>query len=215
MNRAEEDYIKSIYELSINQDSKTIKTSDISERLGFTDQSVNEMIKRLEKKGFLTYTPYKGVELTNDGNIEAIRLIRAHRVWEVFLSKHLAFNWKEVHNEAELLEHAGSKELIDRLYDFIGRPKHCGHGNPIPDNNGKITSIYNKSLYQYDKGDTFSLKRVLDQKDLLHHLDEINISIGDEFIIIEKDTFNKLIKIKKDKNVLVISNKVAKMLFGN
>lgn len=214
MNRSEEDYIKTIYELSINQDLKTIKTSDISEMLGYTDQSVNEMIKRLDSKKFLNYIPYKGVQLTKKGSDEAIRLIRAHRVWEVFLSDYLGFNWKEVHNEAEMLEHAGSNELIDRLYDFINKPKYCGHGNPIPDSEGKIVNTYNKSLFEYDEGDSFKLKRVLDKRDLLLHLDEINMKIGDVYNVLEKDNFNNLIHLEKNNKAYVVSHKVSKMLFG-
>lgn len=214
MNRSEEDYIKTIYELSINKEVNIIKTSEISDRLGFTDQSVNEMIKRLAAKDFLSYIPYKGVTLSPKGHDEAVRLIRAHRVWEVFLSKFLNFNWEEVHDEAERLEHVGSNDLIDRLYKFIGEPKYCGHGNPIPNNDGLITNEYKRSLYEYQKGDSFVLKRVLDNKELLFHLDEMNINIGDTLIIDEKDNFNNLIKITNGNSDLVVSNKVAKMLFS-
>lgn len=215
MNRSEEDYIKTIYELSINHENKIIKNTEIAENLGFTDQSVNEMVKKLSKKGYLEFIPYKGVILTNEGNKEAIRMIRAHRVWEVFLMTNLGYAWQEVHSQAELLEHAGNDDLIDRLYDYLDKPKYCGHGNPIPDQNGKIANVFKKALYLFNENETFTLKRVLDVKDLLIYLDDKNIHINQTFKIIEKNSFDDSIKLVGNDSVeYIITSKISKMLFG-
>lgn len=212
LHRAEEDYIKTIYELSLDLNTDIVKTNEIAKRLGFTDQSVNEMIKKLEKKELLSFIPYKGVLLSNIGKAEAIRLVRSHRIWEVFLMKHLEFSWEEVHAEAETLEHAASKEVVDKLYNFIGRPKYCSHGNPIPDEFGNIDKVYNKTLLSFNEGQNFHLKRVLDNHDLLTFLNSNNINIGDRFIIDKVDNFNEVITFKNSN--IIISNKVAEMMFG-
>src|SRR5690554_7752730 len=80
MHRSEEDYLKAIYELTINTNSKIIKSSDLADELGFTIQSVNEKIKRLDEKGYVKFVPYKGVSLTKKGLDESIRMIRTHRI---------------------------------------------------------------------------------------------------------------------------------------
>lgn len=212
LHRAEEDYIKTIYELSLDLNSIIVKTNEIAKRLGFTDQSVNEMIKKLEKKDLLQFIPYKGVSLSTIGKNEARRLVRSHRVWEVFLMTHLGFSWEEVHEEAETLEHAASTKVIDKLYNFIGRPKYCSHGNPIPDEFGNIDKVYNKTLLTFKEGDKFHLKRVLDNHDLLTFLNQNNINIDDIFIIDKINDFNETISFKD--SPLIVSNKVAEMMFG-
>lgn len=210
--RAEEDYIKTIYELSLNTDNFVVKSIDIANNLDFAVQSVNEMVKKLAKKHLLEFIPYKGVKLTEEGLNEAIRLVRSHRVWEVFLMEHLGFSWEEVHNEAETLEHAASTKVINKLYNFLGKPKYCMHGNPIPDEKGKTDLVFNKTLLSFNEGDNFTLKRVLDNHDLLTFLNVNKVDINDSFIINEIDNFNGTISFKN--NDLIISHKVAKMMFG-
>lgn len=214
LNRAEEDYIKAIYELTIQNDQPMIKTNEISEYFGYTDQSVNEMIKKLNQKKFVNFIPYKGINLTNKGKKEAIRMIRAHRIWEVFLTDKLGISWEDVHEDAEKLEHATSERVLNLLYDYIGKPDFCQHGNPIPNLQGDIKKASNFSLASCKVGDVFKLTRVLDLKALLIYLNEENIKLNDELIIIEKDEFNEIIKVKHYDEHKTISMKTAKMLFG-
>lgn len=215
LNRAEEDYIKTIYELTIQNEDILVKTNVISEHFGYTDQSVNEMIKKLAHKKLVSFLPYKGVKLTPKGRSEAIRMVRVHRIWEVFLTKELGYSWEDVHEDAEKLEHATSKDLLERLYIFLGKPSYCQHGNPIPDENGLVKSVSHFSLDQCNIGDHFKMTRVLDFKALLKYLNQEKISLNDEFIIIEKDQFNGTIKIEHKHRVITISLQTAKMLFGD
>lgn len=215
LNRAEEDYIKTIYELTIQNEDILVKTNVISEHFGYTDQSVNEMIKKLASKKLVSFLPYKGVKLTPKGRNEAIRMVRVHRIWEVFLTEKLGFSWEDVHEDAERLEHATSKELLERLYSFLGKPDYCQHGNPIPDENGLVKTVSHFSLDQCNVNDHFMMTRVLDFKALLTYLNQEKISLNDEFIVIEKDEFNSIIKIEHDDRQITISLKTAKMLFGN
>lgn len=214
MNRAEEDYIKTIYELTIEKNQTLIKTNDLVERFGFRDQTVNEMVKRLEHKGLITFFPYKGLGLTEKGRKVAIRMIRAHRIWEVFLTDKLGFSWEAVHEDAERLEHATSLEVLERLYAYLGKPEYCQHGNPIPDSTGKMLEAANTSLSSLGKNDRFVLTRVLDSKDLLVYLNEKKIGLGDVMTVSGKDMFNGLMTVRIEDREIVMSLKTASMLFG-
>lgn len=214
MNRAEEDYIKLIHELHDETKEPFIKGATLAEQFEFTLQSVNEMLKRLEKKGYLTYTPYKGVKLTSVGRQEAIRLIRAHRIWEVFLAQKLGLPWEALHQEAERLEHASSDEVIERLHQYLGYPQYCHHGNPIPNADGSMAEMFRRSLLEAPLNKPFEVKRVLDHKPLLKHLNQLNIQLHDVLKVIEKDDFAGIIKIEKDTQQMTFSHAVARMIFG-
>ena len=214
MNRAEEDYIKTIYELTIEKKATLIKANEIADRFGFTDQSVNEMIKKLEKKHLVSFIPYKGISLTKKGKEVAIRMIRAHRIWEVFLTEKLGFSWENVHEDAEMLEHATSAEVLEKLYHFLGDPKYCQHGNPIPNFQGKIEEATSLSLSEVKVGDSFELLRVLDHKELLLYLNQQGMKLYDQYKVLEIDPFNGLMKVNCGDRDLVLTLKTAHMLFG-
>lgn len=214
MYRAEEDYLKVVYELTIERDKPLVKLNEVSYSLGFTDQSVNEMIKKLNKKGLVKFIPYKGVSLTKKGIEEAVRLIRAHRVWEVFLITKLNYDWKAVHKEAEKLEHASSDDLIEDLYQFLGRPNYCQHGNPIPDINGVMDEVYTMSLAESDNNVYFQVKRVLDNYELLNFLDEVRINLDDILLIENIDEVNGVVKIIDEGTLKHLPYLIAKQIFG-
>lgn len=214
MNRAEEDYIKTIYELTIEKKQTLIKANEIADRFGFTDQSVNEMIKKLEKKHLVSFIPYKGISLTKKGKDVAIRMIRAHRIWEVFLTEKLGFSWENVHEDAEMLEHATSAEVLEKLFHFLGDPKYCQHGNPIPNFQGKIEEATSLSLSETKPGESFELLRVLDHKELLMYLNQQGMKLYDQYRVLSKDPFNGLMRVKRDEIEITLTLKTAQMLFG-
>jgi len=214
MNRAEEDYIKSIYELTFEKNKTLIKANDLAERFGYSDQSVNEMIKKLESKQLVNFIPYKGISLTPKGKKVAIRMIRAHRIWEVFLTTKLGYSWESVHDDAERLEHATSDEVIEKLYQFLGEPKFCQHGNPIPDLKGKMELPETHTLFDAKVNDIFEITRVLDHKDLLLYLNDIKLSLYGRMTIMDKDTLNEIVTVKYNNKTHKIGFKTATMLFG-
>jgi DtxR family Mn-dependent transcriptional regulator len=214
MNRAEEDYIKSIYELTVEKDILMIKSNELSERFGITDQSVNEMIKKLEKKSLVSFMPYKGISLTSKGKQVAIRMVRSHRIWEVFLTEKLGFSWDSVHEDAEMLEHSTSDLVLEKLYKYLGEPKFCQHGNPIPNFDNLMEPVDTLMLSELTVGDRFQLRRVLDHKQLLTYLDSLDIKLYDIYEIMEYDGFNQMIKIEKNKQMIQLSLKTAKMMYG-
>lgn len=213
MFRSEEDYLKTIYELSLEQDRLQVKTSEIAEVLGHTDQSVNEKIKKLVSKDYLIFEPYKGVSLTKQGIDEAIRMIRAHRLWEVFLMQDLGFHWTELHQDAEELEHASSKKIIESLYKHLGEPQYCKHGNPIPDLEGNTPPIALKSLVDSKDGDDFTVSRVIDKKELLLFLDGHDIGMRSKLKVISNNAFAESIDVEVDGKEVQLTHKIAKYIF--
>ena len=130
MTPNKEDYIKVIYKLGGSE--KIISNKSIASTLHVSGASTTEMMNKLVKSEMIEYIPYQGAKLTKNGIRVAKELIRNHRIWEVFLVKTLGFEKSEVHEQAELLEHVSSEELIARLSRFLDTPTHCPHGSEIP-----------------------------------------------------------------------------------
>lgn len=214
MHRAEEDYIKNIYKLTIEQNRDIVRNNEIADIMGNTDQTVNEMVRRLASKGIVTFTPYKGVSLTKKGLNEAIRLIRNHRLWEIFLVQKLNYPWTKVHEEAEKLEHVSSEALMNHIYEFLDKPEFCAHGNLIPKFDGKNIINNQISLTEANIGDKFIIKRVMDKKQFLDFLDEKGIKLGFEIEIVNKDSFSKLLTIRFHNQDIIISTVISDKMYG-
>jgi len=215
MNRAEQDYLKAIYELTYELNTDLVKPSELSLKFEITDQSVNEMIKKLVSKKLLVFYPYKGVGLTKQGLKNAIEMIRAHRLWEVFLTQKLGFSWQDVHFDAENLEHATSKKVLDALAAFLGHPKYCQHGNPIPNEIGQIEHKNNMPIAHYALGTKLIIDRVMDTKELLVFLDQENLKLNDVITIEKIDTFNDMMAIKKESQIHWLSIQTAQMIYAS
>jgi DtxR family Mn-dependent transcriptional regulator len=137
-SKAEEDYLKAIYHLADKE--APVATNAIAEELQTKPASVTDMVRKLAEKGALHYIKYKGTDLTETGRAAALKLIRKHRLWEVFLVEKLKFKWHEIHEVAEQLEHIRSPLLIQKLDEFLDFPKFDPHGDPIPDADGVMAA---------------------------------------------------------------------------
>jgi DtxR family Mn-dependent transcriptional regulator len=136
VTRAVEDYLKAIYKLQRSGSPAT--TNAIAESLGIRAASVTAMFQQLSEQGMAEYTPYRGASLTEKGTEAALRVIRRHRLIELYLHQHLDVPWDRVHDEAERLEHAISPYLEERIDASLGRPHVDPHGAPIPTSTGAI-----------------------------------------------------------------------------
>ena len=209
---AEENYLKAILSISLNEDGK-VSTNAIAKEIGTSAASVSDMRKKLQDKRLIKYEKYKGVELSKTGKSNAINILRKHRLWETFLVNNLGFNWGEVHDVAEQLEHIQSPELIDRLDTFLEYPKFDPHGEPIPTKDGKIPTTNTIPLNKLSEGTNGKVMGVtLDEKPFLDYLTKLNISIGTEIKLLEKISFDQSISIKIGNTKQHISNDVAKHL---
>ena len=209
---AEENYLKAILSISLNKDGK-VSTNAIANEIGTSAASVSDMLKKLQEKKFIKYEKYKGVELSESGQNKALNVLRKHRLWETFLVNKLGFNWSEVHDVAEQLEHIQSAELIDRLDIFLEHPKFDPHGEPIPTKEGEIESTNTTPLNELQVNTKGKIMGVsLDEKDFLDYLTKLNITIGTEITLLEKISFDKSLSIKIANTKQHISNDVAKHL---
>lgn len=207
----EENYLKAIYHLS-NNGSNAVSTNAISDILSTKPASVSDMLKKLSQKKVISYIKYQGVNMTEEGRLLALRIIRKHRLWEVFLVKHLGFNWDQVHDVAEELEHINSSLLIKRLDEFLGFPKFDPHGDPIPSEDGEMSPLFTVSLDTLDAGVVAVVTSLNETSgEFLRHLDKLGINLGVKVKIMDVSTFDKSIELQlsSDKNVM-ISNEVAK-----
>lgn len=180
LSQSIEDYIKAIWSLSDGQDkSQAVSTNALAAHLSTSQASVSEMYKRLAEKDFIEYIPYQGATLSDKGRKLALRLIRKHRLWEVFLHDTLGFGWEEVHDIAEQLEHINSPELIQRLDAFLGHPSVDPHGDLIPDAKGYIPKQRAIRLNDLSQGQNGKVVGVLDShSSLLSLLSQKDISLG-------------------------------------
>ena len=213
LSRTEENYLKAIYKGSEKENGK-VNTNAIAAITQTSAASVTDMLKRLSEKELVIYQKYKGVSLTKEGSSIATSLIRKHRLWEYFLVEKLDFSWAEVHDIAEELEHVPSDELIDKLDDFLGNPKYDPHGDPIPNADGKFTIRAQRSLDGLPVGSKGILLGVKEHdRDFLEYLSKIQISLGTDIEIIERNTYDGSLTIKVDnQSQYLISQKVSKNL---
>ena len=213
MTFSEENYLKTIYHLTIVSDSE-ISTNAIAEMMETKASSVTDMLKKLAEKDLLNYKKYQGVSLTEKGKLSAKMIVRKHRLWEVFLVEKLDFSWDEVHDIAEQLEHIKSEKLINKLDDFLGNPTEDPHGDPIPDVNGRIIKIEKQLLSELHENQIGICVGVKDtSSEFLKYLDKQGIALGSLIEIVAKESFDLSLKINVDSRDLTISNKIASNLF--
>lgn len=198
LSLTEENYLKAIYHLS-HDGTKGVSTSEIADAMQTRAASVTDMIKRLSSKGLISYEKYHGVAITRQGKTDALNVIRKHRLWETFLVNKLGFDWSDVHEVAEQLEHIQSPLLIEKLDHFLGHPSHDPHGHPIPDRNGKIAAVRNQPLSLIEKGQECKVCSVRDSSSsFLHYLDKVGIHIGSVLLVQKKETFDGSLEVVVD-----------------
>jgi DtxR family Mn-dependent transcriptional regulator len=210
---SEENYLKTIYHLQTKDDNVT--TNELAERLQTKPASITDMMKKLKSRKLVNYQPYQGFRLTPEGKKIALGIIRRHRLWEYFLSEKLKFNWEEVHDVAEQLEHVSSKKLIDKLDEFLSYPKFDPHGDPIPDTNGKMEASKQISLEELPINKPAKIFSIADQSELLlEHLEEKKIRLGAMVVVKKRFSYDDSMEIKLDnKATLTITGRLAKNIF--
>ena len=158
-----ENYVKAIYQICAAS-GKPAATGQTAAALGVSPGTVTSMLKTLSESNLATYMPYEGVNLTAAGSALALRVVRRHRLIELFLVNTLKLSWDEVHEEAEHMEHAVSDRLIDQIDAFLGYPHADPHGDPIPKPDGSFGApAANRTLADCLAGEQFRLSRVIDQ----------------------------------------------------
>jgi DtxR family Mn-dependent transcriptional regulator len=207
-----ENYLKTIYKLQSVEGK--VSTSSLSERLQISPASVSEMVKKLAGQGSLTHTPYKGVELTESGKRAALKIVRKHRLWEMFLVEVLHFGWDEIDDEAERFEHIMSDKMEDKIDQVLGFPRVDPHGDPIPRANGTLRPTRAIPLNEVEEGAMVRIVRVDDtNRELLRYASSIGISLNRRIVLKRRFTFDKSLIIKIGAREIPISATLASNVF--
>jgi DtxR family Mn-dependent transcriptional regulator len=212
INHTIEDYLRSMYRLQM-RDGKASNAA-LAKELNITSAAVTDMLRRLADQGLLEYEKYQGARLTRSGMELAVNITRRHRLWEVFLIQRLDFDWDEVHDLADQLEHISSEALIDRLDKFLGHPTHDPHGDPIPTKEGVVAKRSLVALASLEPGESGVVERVSDEvPELLRYAASLGLSIKSHIKVLERIAFDASVRIVADGKESVVSEKVASSVF--
>jgi DtxR family Mn-dependent transcriptional regulator len=200
-----QDYLKQIYE--ITRVGGRASTSQLAETLGISPASVTNMVQKLSQTQppYVTYEKHKGVELTETGKVIALNMIRRHRLIEHYLVKALGYTWDEVHQEAEILEHAMSPLLVKRIDAALGFPKFDPHGDPIPDANLQLPEVEQTSLNQVKIGHSGTILRVPNEDpQVLRYLGKCGLRPGAKIKLLSRTPYDQTMQIKVFENNEVV-----------
>jgi len=208
-----ENYLKNIYKIQATDGKVT--TTSLSDRLQISPASVTEMVKKLADDGSLTHTPYKGFELTESGKRQALKVVRKHRLWEMFLVEVLHFGWDEIDEEAEKLEHFMSAKMEDKVDEVLGHPRVDPHGDPIPASDGSMKKIRSVPLAEIEEGSTVRILRVSDNSpELLQYASSVGLTLNKKITIKQRMKFDDSLIVRIGTKELTISSRVAENVFA-
>jgi DtxR family transcriptional regulator, Mn-dependent transcriptional regulator len=212
VSRSAQDYLKTIYALQAA--GGAVQTSQLAERLRVAAPSATNMVTRLAEAGFLRHTPYKGVELTEQGAQVALQVIRHHRLWELFLHQALGVPIDQLHDEAERLEHELSDALEAHIARVLGDPTHDPHGDPIPGPDGRVAEAGHPALVVLPVGATSVVRRVPDSDaDFLRYLGTLGLLPGARVEMRAVEPFNGPLTIAVDGTERIVGHELASRVF--
>src|SRR5215217_2848270 len=206
------DYIKAIWDLG---GVGSASTKDVAARLLVSPASVSNMFVRLQEMGLAEYERYQGASLTERGRVEALRLVRRHRLIETFLVEHLGYSWQEVHVEAERLEHVVSDGFTERLAEFLGHPDHDPHGDPIPSVEGIMEMDDSFPLSQAVVGQRLLISKVSDENAaMLDFFGDRNLVPGRRLTVRELRTLDGVVIVEDEEGeVYALGEPLARSMF--
>jgi len=205
---SEQDYLQTIYRLQSDQAS--VSTTALAGQLRVAPASVTGMIHKLHRQGLVQHVPYQGVVLTEAGEREALRMIRRHRLWELFLTQVLGLPWDEVHEEAHRLEHATSDRVMERLATFMHDPESDPHGQRIPLPDGTLPRRPRLSLAEARVGHDVHVVEVPDSDpDVLRRLAEIGLYPGIEVIVEAVDNEGDVLTLRLGDAVRLVQRRLV------
>jgi DtxR family Mn-dependent transcriptional regulator len=209
-SEAVENYTKAIYSLQHRAEGEPVATNDLAERLDVTPASASSMIKKLADLGLVAHVPYRGVQLTDEGERLALEVLRHHRLLELYLADQLDVPWDRVHEEAEALEHVLSEDLEARIAAKLGHPTHDPHGDPIPDAELQIDESATQSLADLQPGDHGRFVRVSDSDPaMLRYLSQRGVSLGDRLEVLDRQPFEGPLTVRFGATLQILGGPLA------
>ena len=207
-----EDYIKAIYAIE-TETGERVGTSELADYLDVTSPTVSSMVQKLEENGLVDREEYRGVTLTGDGEIVALEILRHHRLLESFLTQHLDYDWADVHEEADRLEHHVSEELTERIAEVLDNPGVDPHGDPIPDSDLQLPDDTDRSrLADAGEGERAVVRRIHHQGDEeLRYLAAAGVEPGIEIEVLEVAPFG-LVTVRTPDGEQSLPEEIARLI---
>ncbi len=206
------EYLAEIYRLQ--EDSPTVSTTSLAERLEVSPPAVPRMLKRLKSSGYVKHVPYQGVELTERGREEALQEIRRHRILEVFLVNVMNFTWDEAHQHADELSRGLNNELTNRMAEMTDHPTRCPHGEPIPDEDGELPPIHDTCIMNLSIGHKGTISRVrTHEPERLQYFASLKLMPGVKFEIVGRAPFNGPMRLRLDREEVVLGVELTKSIW--
>ncbi len=210
---ATEDYLKVIW-TSQEWSDEPISSRGLAERIGHSPSTVSETLKRLTAQGLVDHERYGAVALTEQGRAVALAMVRRHRLIETFLVDYLGYGWHEVHDEAEVLEHAVSDAFVERLAERLDHPERDPHGDPIPTAGGRVPTLRATCLEEVAAPATVRVARVSDaDPDLLQYLTDTGVGLDAVLTVVERRDFAGTLAVRVDGRDLDLGLPAARALF--
>lgn len=207
-----ENYLKTIYNLSAGN-SAIVNNKQLADKLKVIPATVTEAVKKLHELKLVIYEKSYGTRLTTSGSKMALNIVRRHRIWETYLAKELGFGWDEVHEIAEELEHIKNDKLIKKLSEKLGHPNFDPHGDPIPDEKGKIQKSNFIKLSEAKIKNNYKVMGVTDHSAaFLKYLEKHQLIIGASINIKTIEEFDNSIILICQKKEVSISPKAAECI---
>jgi DtxR family Mn-dependent transcriptional regulator len=180
-----QDYLKAIY-AAVEWGGPATSVSALASRMGVSASTASETVRRLADEGLVHHERYGGISLTGRGREAALAMVRRHRLIETLLVEHLGYGWDEVHDEAEILEHAVSDVLVERIDRLLGHPVRDPHGDPIPTVGGEVTLPPARPLAQTPAGEGGRVVRISDaEPQVLRHLADVGVCLDAHVAVVE------------------------------
>ena len=191
-----QDYLKTIWTAQEWSPDK-VSTKLLAERLGVSASTASESIRKLADQGLVHHEKYGAVTLTDAGRAAALAMVRRHRLLETFLVNELGYGWDEVHDEAEILEHAVSELMLNRMDAKLGFPTRDPHGDPIPAADGQVPTPPARQLSDCDDGETGTVARISDaDPEMLRYFDSVGINLDANLRVLARRDFAGMISVE-------------------
>lgn len=190
-----QDYLKVIWTAQ-EWSREKVSTKMLAEKIGVSASTASESIRKLAEQGLVDHEKYGAVTLTDSGRRAALAMVRRHRLLETFLVNELGYSWDEVHDEAEVLEHAVSDRLMSRIDAKLGFPRRDPHGDPIPATDGQVPTPPARQLWACRDGETGTVARISDSDpEMLRYFDSVGINLDSRLRVLTRREFAGMVSV--------------------